>query len=109
MLDNFLEIASVKCLRRLGAVELHTKLISGLAYSNNSTNVLGLPGHAFQTARTQTTSRTSLEVFLVGSCHSTIIHFVQPFIDVLIPLWTIHSPFAVAAAPRSVLINVSDL
>lgn len=84
MLDYFFEIASVKCLRRPGAVGLHTNLISRLACSDNSTNVLGLPGHVFQTARTQSTSRTGLEIFFAGSSRS-IIHFMLPFIDALHP------------------------
>jgi hypothetical protein len=78
ILDNFFEIASVKCLRRPGAVELHTNLISRLACSDNSTNMLGLPGHVFQTARAQSTSRTSLEMpvlvaaLFISCCRSLV-------------------------------------
>jgi hypothetical protein len=56
----------VKRLRMLRAVELHANLISRRSCSDNSTNLLGLPRHAFQAGCAQSTSRTRAEMFFLG-------------------------------------------
>lgn len=66
----------MKRLRMLRAVELHANLISRRSCSDNSTNLLGLPRHAFQTDCAQSTSRTGAEMFFLGFPRIIFVRFM---------------------------------